>query len=111
MQVAKWGNSLAVRLPADLVRELGLKEGDQMVVILPDHGTRYLGKVYNDDWMRNHGFLEDKSYATARDIISKRPSDYSLIAVKKSDAVREAIALMNKTSVSQIPVLDGGEVV
>jgi cystathionine beta-synthase len=32
-----------------------------MVIILPDHGTRYLGKVYNDEGMRNHGFLEDKS--------------------------------------------------
>jgi cystathionine beta-synthase len=105
-----WSCGAAVHGALEWARE-NLKEGDQMVVILPDHGTRYLGKVYNDDWMRNHGFLEDKSYATARDIISKRPSDYSLIAVKKSDAVREAIALMNKTSVSQIPVLDGGEVV
>ncbi|WP_100629310.1 pyridoxal-phosphate dependent enzyme [Algoriphagus formosus] len=105
-----WSCGAAVHGALEWARE-NLKEGDQMVVILPDHGTRYLGKVYNDDWMRNHGFMEDKSYATARDIISKRPSDYSLIAVKKSDAVREAIALMNKTSVSQIPVLDGGEVV
>lgn len=105
-----WSCGAAVHGALEWARE-NLKEGDQMVVILPDHGTRYLGKVYNDDWMRNHGFLEDKSYATARDIISKRPSDYSLIAVKKTDAVREAIALMNKTSVSQIPVLDGGEVV
>ena len=38
MQVAKWGNSLAVRLPADLVRELGLKEGDQ-VDLVKDDGT------------------------------------------------------------------------
>ncbi|KPQ13735.1 MAG: cystathionine beta-synthase [Algoriphagus marincola HL-49] len=105
-----WSCGAAVHGALEWARE-NLKEGDQMVVILPDHGTRYLGKVYNDDWMRNHGFLEDKSFATARDIISKRPSDYSLIALKKSDAVREAIALMNKTSVSQIPVLDGGEVV
>ncbi|MFC3415607.1 pyridoxal-phosphate dependent enzyme [Algoriphagus hitonicola] len=88
-----------------------LKEGDQLVIILPDHGTRYLGKIYNDDWMRNHGFLEDKTYATARDIIAKRPASYALVSVKKSDSIKDAIGLMNKTSVSQIPVMDGEEVV
>ena len=105
-----WSCGSAVHGALEWARE-NLKEGDQMVIILPDHGTRYLGKVYNDDWMRNHGFLEDKTYSTARDIITKRPSNYSLISVKKNDAVKEAIALMNKTSVSQIPVLDGDEVV
>lgn len=105
-----WSCGSAVHGALEWAKE-NLKEGDVMVIILPDHGTRYLGKVYNDDWMRNHGFLEDKSYATAKDIIAKRPTDYSLIAVKKSDAVREAISLMNKTSVSQIPVMDAGEVV
>ena len=34
-----------------------LREGDTMVVVLPDHGTRYLGKIYNDDWMRAQGWL------------------------------------------------------
>ncbi|TFV93103.1 cystathionine beta-synthase [Algoriphagus kandeliae] len=105
-----WSCGSAVHGALEWAKE-NLKEGDVMVIILPDHGTRYLGKVYNDDWMRNHGFLEDKSYATAKDIIGKRPSDYSLISVKPSDSVRDAIALMNKTSVSQIPVLNGGEVV
>jgi cystathionine beta-synthase len=87
-----------------------LKEGDQMVIILPDHGTRYLGKVYNDEWMRNHGFLEDKTFSTARDIIELR-KNYQLIAASKSDSVREAIGMMNAKSVSQIPVMENGEVV
>mgnify|MGYP006197074287 CR=1 FL=1 len=88
-----------------------LKEGDVMVIILPDHGTRYLGKVYNDEWMRNHGFLEDKTYSTARDIIAQRNGSYQLVCVSKSDSVKEAIAVMNGKSISQIPVLDGDEVV
>ncbi|MDN3205681.1 pyridoxal-phosphate dependent enzyme [Algoriphagus sediminis] len=88
-----------------------LKEGDRMVIILPDHGTRYLGKVYNDDWMRNHGFLEDRTYSTARDIIAHRNGSFSLVSSRTSDSVREAIALMNKTSVSQIPVMDNDEVI
>lgn len=105
-----WSCGSAVHGALEYAKE-NLKEGDVMVIILPDHGTRYLGKVYNDDWMRNHGFLEDKTYSTAKDIISKRPSNYSLVSVKKSDSVKEAIGLMNKTSVSQIPVMDGDEVV
>jgi cystathionine beta-synthase len=105
-----WSCGSAVQGALEYAKE-NLKEGDVMVIILPDHGTRYLGKVYNDDWMRNHGFLEDKTYSTAKDIISKRPANYSLVSVKKSDSVKEAIGLMNKTSVSQIPVMDGDEVV
>ncbi|MEP1258489.1 pyridoxal-phosphate dependent enzyme [Algoriphagus sp.] len=88
-----------------------LKEGDQMVIILPDHGTRYLGKVYNDEWMRNHGFLEDKTFSTARDIIAQRNGSYSIVSAQKTDSVKAAIGLMNKTSVSQIPVMENDEVV
>ncbi len=46
-----------------------LKESDVMVILLPDHGTRYLNKVYNDQWMKDHGFLE-RQFATAKDIIA-----------------------------------------
>ncbi|MDF2159181.1 pyridoxal-phosphate dependent enzyme [Algoriphagus sp. CAU 1675] len=105
-----WSCGSAVHGALEYAKE-NLKEGDTMVIILPDHGTRYLGKVYNDDWMRNHGFLEDKNFSTARDIIAQRPANYQLIAVNKSDSVKAAIALMNRASVSQIPVVDGEEVV
>jgi len=88
-----------------------LKKGDLMVILLPDHGTRYLGKVYNDDWMRNHGFLENKSFGTAREIIAGRGPGYELVVVQKSDKVKDAIALMNNKSVSQIPVLEQGNVI
>ncbi|MEX0883881.1 MAG: cystathionine beta-synthase [Cyclobacteriaceae bacterium] len=88
-----------------------LKQGDVMVVLLPDHGTRYLGKVYNDDWMRNHGFLENKTFGTARDIIAGRGPLYHLVVVEKTDKIKDAIALMNEKSVSQIPVMENGSVV
>lgn len=88
-----------------------LKKGDVMVILLPDHGTRYLGKVYNDDWMRNHGFLEDKTYGTARDIVAARNEAYQLVVVRKEDKIRDAIALMNEKSVSQIPVMEEGQVI
>ncbi len=104
-----WSCGSAVHGALEYAKE-NLKEGDRMVIILPDHGTRYLGKVYNDEWMRNHGFLEDKTFSTARDIIALR-SNYTLIATSKTDSVREAIGMMNSMSVSQIPVMENGEVV
>ena len=104
-----WSCGSAVHGALEYAKE-NLKEGDRMVIILPDHGTRYLGKVYNDEWMRNHGFLEDKTFSTARDIISHR-SDYTLVATAKTDSVREAIGMMSSKSVSQIPVMENGEVV
>lgn len=105
-----WSCGSAVHGALEYAKE-HLKEGDVLVIILPDHGTRYLGKVYNDEWMRNHGFLEDKTYATARDIIAQRSGAYQLLSVNKADTVKEAIGLMNGKSISQIPVLDGEEVV
>lgn len=105
-----WSCGSAVHGALEWARE-NLKEGDRMVIILPDHGTRYLGKVYNDEWMRNHGFLEDKIFSTARDIIAQRNGAYTLVSSLKTDSVRDAIGLMNKTSVSQIPVMENGEVV
>src|SRR5690606_21676032 len=105
-----WSGGAAVHGALEYARE-HLKEGDCMVILLPDHGSRYVGKVYNDEWMKNHGFLEDKSYATAKDIISARDGNYQLVTVAKSDRVKDAIALMNQKSVSQIPVLEDGHVV
>jgi antitoxin MazE len=49
MQVAKWGNSLAVRLPADLVRELGLREGDQIDLVKDDGALRVLRQPRPDE--------------------------------------------------------------
>jgi cystathionine beta-synthase len=105
-----WSCGSAVHGALEYARE-HLKKGDLMVVLLPDHGTRYLGKVYNDDWMRNHGFLEDKTFTTARDILNGRPQEYELVVVGRDATVKEAIVKMNQTSVSQIPVLEDGQVI
>ncbi|MCS4436351.1 cystathionine beta-synthase [Aquiflexum gelatinilyticum] len=105
-----WSCGSAVHGALEYAKE-NLKEGDRMVIILPDHGTRYLGKIYNDDWMRNHGFLENKSFGTARDIIGSRNGSYKLVVSHKNDKVKDAIHLMNGKSVSQIPVLEDGHVI
>ncbi len=105
-----WSCGSAVHGALEYAKE-NLKEGDRMVIILPDHGTRYLGKIYNDDWMRNHGFLENKTFGTARDIVGSRNGSYQLVVSHKNDKVKDAIHLMNGKSVSQIPVLEDGHVV
>lgn len=88
-----------------------LKEDDVMVIILPDHGTRYLGKVYNDNWMKDHGFLEERKFATAKDIVIHRNGATELVTIDQSKTVGEAILSMNKNGIDQAPVINGNEFV
>lgn len=83
-----------------------LKKGDTMVIILPDHGTRYLGKIYNDSWMKDHGYLEKREFATASDILKARNGQDELVAVSTETTVGEAIKMLNQKGISQIPVRD-----
>ncbi len=105
-----WSCGSAMHGALEYARE-NLKEGDVMVVILPDHGTRYIGKIYNDDWMRERGFLEDKEFDTARDIIGRRKSYEILVTVQKEDTLGTAIKKMSEKGISQIPVAENGHFV
>lgn len=101
-----WSSGSAVHGALEYARE-NLKKGDQMVILLPDHGTRYLAKVYNDNWMKDHGFLETRSFAsTARDIILSRNGKNSLCTIANHAKVSDAIVLMNKEGIDQIPVIE-----
>jgi len=99
-----WSCGAAVHGALEYARE-NMKEDDVMVIILPDHGTRYLNKIYNDDWMRDHGFLERRDFATARDIIRSKGNS-RLITIHEKQSVGEAAALMLKEGISQLPVVD-----
>jgi cystathionine beta-synthase len=87
-----------------------MQEDDMMVIILPDHGTRYLGKVYNDTWMRDHGFFESREFATAKDIVRWKGAD-KLETIGKNMKISEAIQVLNKKGISQLPVCDGNDFV
>ncbi len=78
-----------------------------IVVLLPDSANRYMGKIFDDDWMREHGFLDpDEGLGTIRDLLgNKNPAVYT---VQKSDKIREVVTLMKDRGISQVPVLDGG---
>lgn len=79
-----------------------LKKDDVVVCIFHDHGSRYVGKVYNDQWMMERGFLEVKTF---KDLISGRGSQ-KLITVNSSQSVLDAIELMKKYDIENIPVID-----
>jgi cystathionine beta-synthase len=82
-----------------------LKKDDLVVVILHDHGSRYVGKVYNDQWMMERGFLDVKSF---KDIVSGRGAK-RLITVGPENTVAEAFDLMQKYHIENLPVLEDGE--
>lgn len=105
-----WSCGSALHGALEYAREY-LKKNDMMVVLLPDHGTRYLSKVYNDMWMKDHGFLEERTYGTAREIIAKRNGKDSLFTVTKSSTIGEAIKILNREGVDQMPVTEGNEFV
>jgi cystathionine beta-synthase len=88
-----------------------LKKDDIMVILLPDHGTRYLAKVYNDQWMKDHGFTESRSFQTARDIIQDRNGKDDLHTVERKSKVGDAIVIMNREGIDQIPVTEDGHFV
>ncbi len=100
-----WSCGAAVKGALDYAKD-NLKSEDVMVIILPDHGTRYLNKIYNDEWMEDYGFLENKNMVTAQDIIEKNKIDKGLITITLNDTVEKAIHEMTRTDISQMPVFD-----
>src|SRR6187399_1589788 len=100
------GNSAGSAMAGLLQLRDRFTKDDVVVVIFHDHGTRYLGKMFNDDWMRKKGYL-DKTGLTARDVVAARPST-PLFSLDRTDTVSRAIEVMTAHDYSQIPVIDGG---
>jgi cystathionine beta-synthase len=103
------GNSAGSALAGLLQLKEHFNSGEVVVVIFHDHGSRYLGKMFNDDWMREKGFLE-KSGMTARDLVASRISG-ELFAVEASRPVEEAVRVMSDHDFSQISITREGRVV
>lgn len=105
-----WSSGSAIHGALEYAQD-NLKADDVMVVLLPDHGTRYLAKVYNDQWMKDHGFLEARNFDTAKDIIAVRERNDGLFTVSKDAKVSEAIMILNREGIDQVPVTDNGHFV
>ena len=84
-----------------------LKPTDVVVCIFHDHGSRYVGKIYNDEWMMERGFLDVKTF---KDIVSGRAGQ-KLITVSPDHLIAEAVALMKKYDIEHIPVMDAHTIV
>ncbi len=86
-------------------------EKDVMVILLPDTGERYLSKMYNDDWMRENGYLMPERITARFILLSKSRNLPPLIAVDPATTVRDALEQFKGHDVSQLPVIDRGRVV
>lgn len=83
-----------------------LTKDDVVVVIFHDHGSRYIAKIFNDDWMRERGFLDTE--LKVRDLIAAK-QDKSFFSVRPDDTVRQAFNIMKEYDISQLPVMAEGK--
>jgi cystathionine beta-synthase len=96
------GNSAGSAMAGLLQLREHFKEDDVIVVIFHDHGTRYLGKMFNDEWMREKGFIE-KHGMRARDLVAMRLSG-ELCSLESEEPVERAVRLMSEHDFSQISI-------
>ncbi|MCZ6787337.1 MAG: pyridoxal-phosphate dependent enzyme [Planctomycetota bacterium] len=83
-----------------------------VLALICDTGERYLSKQWNDDWMRDNQFLEEEAELTAEGILARRARELEpLISIDSQSSVREAIELMRRHDISQLPVRGNGELV
>ncbi|MCY1425991.1 putative cystathionine beta-synthase [compost metagenome] len=105
------GSSTGTLLAAALRYCREQTEPKRVVSFVCDTGTRYLSKVYNDQWMNDQGLLQRKHYGDLRDLIARRFEDGRVISVGPGDTLLTAFQRMRLADVSQLPVLDGQRLV
>ncbi len=103
------GSSAGTAVCAALEAAREMKDGDLMVVIIPDTGERYLSKVYDEDWLRRNGLTESGLNLTAGEILDRRGTrNRVLFSLQPNEKIRSAIELMQTEEVSQIPIIEDG---
>jgi cystathionine beta-synthase len=103
------GNSAGAAMAGVIQLADRFRKGEIVVVVFHDHGTRYLGKMYNDEWMRAKGFLE-VSGMSARDLVAMGVSG-ELCAVEATQPIEVAITVMGEHDFSQISVTKNGRII
>jgi cystathionine beta-synthase len=83
-------------------------KGKKVLILFPDSGNRYMGKVFNDDWMREQGFLDRPSLGTVADLLHfvKKGPAQPIVMARQTDKVSSVIELMRSKDISQLPVSD-----
>ncbi len=103
------GNSAGSAMAGLVQMKHRFKAGDVVVVIFHDHGTRYLGKMFNDEWMRDRNFLE-KTKPCASDLVASHKHQ-KLITVDADQLIGDTLDLFTKYDISQIPVKLGNDII
>ncbi|MFN6340983.1 MAG: pyridoxal-phosphate dependent enzyme [Bacteroidota bacterium] len=98
------GNSAGAAIAGMVQMRDRFKPGDVVVVIFHDHGTRYLGKMFNDDWMRDRGFLQEEKPKASQ--LIERHKHLPLVTVNVNDSISGVVAKMRKYDISQVPVIN-----
>lgn len=98
------GNSAGSAIKGLLQLKHHFKKEDVIVVLFHDHGSRYVGKMFNDDWMRDRGFLEEE-IKTAADLVNNH-KERPLVTAQTEELVSHAIERMKRFEISQIPIKD-----
>lgn len=81
---------------------------ENILVLMPDGASKYISKIFNDDWMRDNGFLEEeKGLGTVRDLLAHKPTG-SVVTTNADSKVGEVIELLKRHGISQVPVLENG---
>jgi cystathionine beta-synthase len=104
------GGSSGMALAAAVQVAERCTEQDYIVVLLPDSGARYLSKIFNDDWMKENQYLDSPVRLTTGDVLRQKDTGQQMIAVSSDATIGEAIDLMRRHSISQIPVLAEGAI-
>jgi cystathionine beta-synthase len=79
-----------------------------IVVLLPDSAQKYLSKIFDDEWMRSNGFLEEEDpLGTVRDLLAAK-RQRAIVTTNRGETLRNAVGLMKEHGISQIPVMDNG---
>ena len=100
------GGSCGLAVVAGLEVAKRGKKGDLVVIILPDGGRGYLGKVFNDDWMRKYGFLGRGDQQTVGRVLMQKTGNLpDFVHVHPTETIREAIDILREFEVSQMPVV------
>jgi cystathionine beta-synthase len=105
------GSSTGTALAAALKFARAQAEPHRIVVISADSGNKYLSKMFNDDWMRDQGFVETERSGDLRDLIGRRHDKGLAVTIGPDDTLQVAYARMKLYDVSQLPVLEGDRVV
>jgi len=105
------GSSTGTLLAAALRYCREQKSARRVVTFVCDTGTRYLSKLYNDNWMIDQGLLKRKSFGDLRDIIGRRFDDGAVISVAPTDTLAIAFNRMRSAEISQLPVIEDGHLV